>query len=102
MIMGFAMQDGDDPKEELSKVLASIQDTDEMLSFLRDLCSPQELTAMAERWRIVNLVDAGIAYRQIGTQIGASTATITRVARALGEGSGYRTVLDSMTGQANE
>ena len=64
-----------------------------MMAFLKDLCTPGEFSSMAERWRIVNMVNEGVSYRQIGTQIGASTATVTRVARALVEGKGYRSLL---------
>jgi len=49
---------------------------------------------MAERWQVVRLLDQGMSYRQIYEETGVSTATVTRVAKSLRFGSGYRLVLD--------
>ena len=45
---------------------------------------------------LARLVDAGIPYAEIARRLGASTATVTRVAQWVrhGEG-GYRSVLDA-------
>ena len=66
-----------------------------MLAFLRDVCSFNELATLAQRLEVARMVDAGISYAEIARQLGASTATVTRVAQWLrhGEG-GYRAVLD--------
>lgn len=54
----------------------------EVESFLRDLCTPQEIQAMIDRWKICQLLDQGqLSYRDISQETGASLATITRVAR---------------------
>src|SRR5437867_6841057 len=63
--------------------------------FFIDLCTPGELLAMADRWKVARLLDQGLPYREIYEKTGVSTATITRVARALFLGeSGYRKALD--------
>jgi TrpR-related protein YerC/YecD len=63
-------------------------------AFLDDLCTPSELSAMAERWRVAQLLEEGIPYREIYEKTGVSTATVTRVARALASGAGgYRAAL---------
>jgi TrpR-related protein YerC/YecD len=65
--------------------------------FFADLCTPGELLAMADRWKVARLLDQGMPYREIYEKTGVSTATITRVARALFLGrSGYRGALDRM------
>ena len=81
--------------EDLFEALTSLEGTDEVERFLRDLCTLSELEAMAHRWEVVKLLDRGLPYQEIARQTGASTTTVTRVAHWLrhGEG-GYRTALD--------
>jgi TrpR-related protein YerC/YecD len=63
--------------------------------FFADLCTPAELLAMADRWKAARLLDQGLPYREIYEKTGVSTATVTRVARALFNGQGgYRKALD--------
>lgn len=81
--------------ERLADALTGFEDREEMLRFLRDLCSQSELLALAQRLDVARLVDQGIPYAKVSKEVGASTATVTRVAQWLrnGEG-GYRLVLD--------
>ena len=81
----------------LFEALATLKNGDEAARFFRDLATPAELGAFAERWRIARLLDGGNhSYRAIAAETGASTATIARVARFLREEDhqGYRLVLD--------
>jgi TrpR-related protein YerC/YecD len=85
-----------DPRvKELFEVIVHLEDPEECARFFRDLCTLTELKAMAERWQVVQLVSEDIPYREISERTGASTATITRIARWLkyGEG-GYRFMLE--------
>ena len=69
---------------ELFQTLCLLQDTGEMERFMRDLCTPQELLSLADRWQICKLLHAGtMSYCEISDQTKASLATITRVARFL-------------------
>lgn len=81
--------------ERLADALVAIDDREQMLAFLRDVCSYTELGALAQRLEVARLVDRGVPYAEIARQLGASTATVTRVAQWVrhGEG-GYRAVLD--------
>lgn len=81
--------------EQLATALVEIDDQELMLAFLRDVCSFNELATLAQRLEVARLVDAGASYSEIARELGASTATVTRVAQWLrhGEG-GYRVVLD--------
>ena len=81
--------------EQLADALLAMHDRDEMLAFLRDICSFNELAAIAQRLEVARLVDGGKSYADIARQLEASTATVTRVAQWLrhGEG-GYRLALD--------
>lgn len=82
--------------EQLADALVSIDDRDAMLAFLRDVCSFNELSTLAQRLEVARLVDQGVPYAEVARRLGASTATVTRVAQWLrhGEG-GYRAVLDT-------
>src|SRR4051812_34690174 len=81
--------------DELFQAILSLRTTDEAAAFFRDLCTLSELEAMAHRWQVAKLVDAGLPYQAVATQTGASTTTVTRVAHWLrhGEG-GYRLALE--------
>lgn len=83
--------------EQLADALVEIDDRETMLAFLRDVCSFTELGALAQRLEAARLVDAGLPYAEVAKRLGASTATVTRVAQWLrhGEG-GYRAVLDRL------
>jgi TrpR-related protein YerC/YecD len=88
-----------DAIQELFEVLANIENKKVMANFMKDLCTPQELTALAERWRVCKLLNEGtLSYREISEKTGASLATITRVARFLKDEPhhGYRTVLKQL------
>ena len=66
----------------------------EARDFLEDLCTPAELEAMIDRWRVAQLLDEGLSYRDIRELTEVSVTTIGRVARFIERGAGgYRTVL---------
>lgn len=70
--------------KELYEALLLLQTTEEMSKFFKDLCTPQEIKALAERWRVCKLLNQGnLSYREISGLTGASLATIGRVARFL-------------------
>lgn len=75
----------------LIEALQAMRSTEELHAFLDDLCTPAELEAIADRWRVVPLLRAGVAYREIHDRTGVSVTTIGRVARCLDLGAGgYR------------
>jgi TrpR-related protein YerC/YecD len=61
---------------------------DELRAFLRDLCTPAELQAMADRWAVVECLQKDLPYREIHRITGVSLTTIGRVARYLAAGNG--------------
>jgi TrpR-related protein YerC/YecD len=84
----------------LSEALLSLQSTQEVRQFLEDLCTPAEVEAMVDRWRVAQLVDQGYTYRDIREMTEVSVTTIGRVARFMEHGTGgYRTVLDRLGDQ---
>jgi TrpR-related protein YerC/YecD len=80
-----------DPVLALCEALAKLRDPAEIAAFLDDLCTPAELEALADRWRVVPLLLAGRTYRDIHDLTGVSVTTVGRVARCLTQGAGgYR------------
>ena len=84
-------------ERNLYAAIASLRSPEEVRSFLRDLCTPAELQAMADRWAVVELLERGLPYREIHRQTGVSVTTVGRVARYLTSGNGgYRAVTDRL------
>ena len=97
---------GEHEKERLDnlfKVIEALKGESTVRDFLEDLCTPAELRSMADRWRVANLLFEEVSYRNIYEQTGVSTATVTRVSRAMSYGSGgYRHALNRKKGKAND
>ena len=84
----------------LFSAVLTLKNIEECRSFFRDLCTPAELQALADRWAVVGLLQQGVPYREIHKQTGVSVTTIGRVARYLQNGNGgYTLAADRMKGQ---
>ncbi|MGH8205695.1 MAG: YerC/YecD family TrpR-related protein [Steroidobacteraceae bacterium] len=75
-------------ERNLVAAILTLHSVEECRAFLRDLCTPAELQAMADRWAVVDCLRRGLPYRQIHEQTGVSVTTIGRVARYLAQGNG--------------
>jgi TrpR-related protein YerC/YecD len=75
-------------ERNLCAAVAALRSADECRAFFRDLCTPAELQAMADRWAVVDFLKRGVPYREIHKLTGVSVTTIGRVARFLGNGNG--------------
>lgn len=75
-------------EDALFKAIISLEDLGECRNFFKDLCTPAELQALVDRWRVVGLLQKNIPYRRIHDLTGVSVATIGRVARFLSDGFG--------------
>ena len=85
--------------DELFKALELLENPAETKGFLKDLCTPSELNAMAERWNLARLLwSKNYSYREISELTGASTTTVGRVARFLfqEENNGYQNLINRM------
>ena len=81
-------RDSEAPFKALAKALAALEQPAEVAAFLRDLCTPAELEAMSDRWRVVPLLLERVPYREIHERTLVSVTTIGRVARTLEHGAG--------------
>ena len=87
--------------DTLYKAIASLRDPEECRRFLQDLCTVSELKAMEQRMEVAILLDEGLIYSEILERTGASSATISRVNRALQYGAeGYHTVIPRLKEQS--
>lgn len=80
--------DGGDRLDALAEALSALEGADACRAFLEDLCTPAELEAMTDRWRVVPLLQQGMPYREIHELTQVSVTTIGRVARTLERGTG--------------
>ena len=78
----------------LYEAILALKSPEECRAFFQDLCTVAELRAMAQRLEVAQLLDEGLIYNDILQRTGASSATISRVNRALQYGAdGYKAVL---------
>jgi TrpR-related protein YerC/YecD len=89
-------EDNNQAINDLCEALIYLKTKKETYNFLKDLCTPQEIATMAERWRVCKLLNKGdLSYRQIHEITKASLTTIGRVARFLKDEpyKGYKVML---------
>ncbi len=85
--------------DHLVDAMLAMRSAGELRAFLADLCTPAELEAIADRWRVVPLLVEGLAYREIHDRTGVSVTTVGRIARCLDLGAGgYRLAADRVLG----
>ena len=76
--------------DALFQAILTLRTTEECYAFFDDLCTVPEIKAMSQRFSVARMLDKGEIYNEIVEETGASTATISRVNRALHYGSdGY-------------
>lgn len=80
--------------DELCKAILKLESVEQCRAFLDDLCTYKEVEQMAMRIYAAKLFLGGSTYSEIIDATELSSATISRVSRALSYGSGgYRSVL---------
>lgn len=89
--------------DQLCRSFLSLQDTEEVYSFLEDIATIGEIRALSQRLEVARLLSEGFTYPQIAQQTGASTATISRVKKFLEYGAdGYKLVLERIKDDKKE
>ena len=78
----------------LCQAMLSCKSEEEMANLLRDIGTLSELQAWGERLEVARQLSKGLSYREVARLTGASTTTVTRVAKFIENGpGGYRKVL---------
>ncbi len=89
-----------DAVDSLFDAVLCLQSREECYSFFEDLCTVNELLSLSQRFEVAAMLKDGKTYLEIAEKTGASTATISRVNRALQYGAdGYTLVLDRLEAQ---
>jgi len=80
--------------DELLRAILSLESVEEAYAFFEDLCTVNEMVAMKQRFEVAKMLREDRTYQEIADDTGASSATISRVNRALNYGNdGYDMVL---------
>ncbi len=84
--------------DHLFEAILSLEDVHECYMFFEDLCTVSELNAIAQRYKVAQMLKHKTTCSAIAEKTGASTATISRVNRALHYGTGgYDLILERIT-----
>jgi TrpR-related protein YerC/YecD len=75
-------------ERSLYQAILTLRTPEECRAFFRDLCTPAEIEAMADRWAVVESLGRGLPYREVYRATGVSVTTVGRVARYLAAGNG--------------
>ena len=67
----------------LYETILKLKDLDECCKFFDDLCTPTELRSLEQRFDVAVYLQQGLVYLDILENTGASSATISRVRRAM-------------------
>ena len=86
--------------DSLLDALLALETREEGYALLEDLCTVSELRDLSMCWQVAQLLHSGQKYEDIESLTGASSATISRVKRALRYGAdGYQTMLERLEGK---
>jgi len=81
--------------DKLFHCILSMETIEECYQLFEDLCTVHEIHAIAQRMEVAEMLDSKKTYVEIAEKTGASTATISRVNRALSYGTdGYRLAIN--------
>ena len=83
--------------DNLFKAILSLKDEKECYKFFADVCTPKEINTISQRYTVATMLKDGKVYSDIVNTTGASTATVSRVKRSMGdEDSGYKIVFERL------
>lgn len=79
----------------LCDAILSLESREEVYRFFEDICTINEIKDLEQRLQVAKMLKQRRTYLDIASSTGASTATISRVNRALNYGSdGYNLVFE--------
>jgi TrpR-related protein YerC/YecD len=87
----------DEQVDMLFEAILRLSDQEECYRFFEDICTINEIKSLAQRLEVAMMLREKRTYHEIAEKTGASTATISRVNRALIYGAdGYNRILDRL------
>ena len=83
--------------DELFEAVLTLRDLEDCYRFFEDICTINELHAIAQRMQVAKLLSEKKTYSEIEAITNASTATISRINKCLIYGAdGYQRVLERL------
>lgn len=88
--------------DQLCEALLSLQTKEDCYRFLDDLCTIKEVLDISQRLSVATLLAEKTSYSTISQKTGASTATISRVAKCYEYGAGgYKMMIEKLREKKN-
>lgn len=86
--------------DELFEAVLTLKDEEDCYRFFEDICTINEIHAIAQRLQVAKLLSEKKTYTEIEAATNASTATISRINKCLVYGAdGYKRVLERLAGK---
>ncbi len=83
--------------DKLFEAILTLKSVDECYKLFEDLCTIKEIQDMAQRFEVARMLSDNKVYNLIASETGASTATISRVNKALVYGKdGYKLAISRL------
>ncbi len=87
----------DEAMDNLMDGILCLETREEAYNFFADLCTVNELEDLRQRFQVASMLREECTYTEIVEKTGASTATISRVSRAINYGEdGYDVVFERL------
>ena len=85
------------PSKDIIDAIIKIDNEQDCIDFLNDLCTIQELEKMSQRIEAAKLLLEGYTYEQVIEQTKISSTTLSRVSKCIRYGDGgYKKVIDKI------
>ena len=95
--MDYTSRIKDKETDELFEAILKLENIDDCYRFFEDICTIKEIQSISQRLQVAKLLRQEKTYNEIEEKTGASTATISRINRALNYGAeGYNIILDRL------
>lgn len=99
----LAKRDQDDLVSDLIHALVQARSVDDVVTFLQDLLTKNELRVLAKRLGIAKLLLKGMTYEEIEQKLHVSHGTVAKIAAWLSQsGEGFRRIIQRLPRQTTE
>lgn len=89
--------------DALFEAILSLKNLDECYKFFEDACTIKEILDIAQRLEAAKMLRSGSNYFEVCSELGMSSATISRVSRCLEYGAGgYELVIERLEEKENK
>ena len=101
--MAFQSKYQSEQLDRLFEAILALDDSEDCYRFFEDICTSGEITALAQRFEVAEMLHRECTYQEIAEKTGASSATISRVKRFLNYGAdGYMRILGRLSAEKRE